>query len=48
MAYPQIRSLLSITETGKDEAIPNASTFYEMDTGKLYMWDFENQQWLEQ
>lgn len=36
------------TETGKNEAIPNASTFYEMDTGKLYMWDFENQQWLEQ
>lgn len=36
------------TPTGKTEGIPNASTFYEMDTAKLYMWDFENQQWLEQ
>lgn len=36
------------TATGKEEAIPNASTFYEMDTGKVYMLDAENSQWLEQ
>lgn len=37
-----------VTPTGKEEGIPNGSTFYEMDTGDLYMWDAENSQWLEQ
>jgi hypothetical protein len=26
----------------------NASLFYEMDTGKLYLFDEQNKRWLEQ
>lgn len=29
--------------TGAD--VPNGSTFLEMDTGSLYIWDKENSQW---
>lgn len=29
-------------------SIENGSTFYEMDTKKVYMFDKENQIWLEQ
>jgi len=36
------------TPGGIEERIPNGSTFYEMDTGKLYMWDVENSEWLLQ
>ena len=36
------------TPGGMEERIPNGSTFYEMDTGKLYMWDVENSEWLLQ
>lgn len=28
--------------------IPNASTFYEMDTKVAFLYDAENKQWLEQ
>lgn len=28
--------------------VGNASTFYEMDTKKLYMFDAQNKVWLEQ
>lgn len=28
--------------------IPNASIFYEMDTGNIYMWDADGEQWLQQ
>ena len=30
------------------EDIPNASTFYEMDTGKTYMFDAEGKTWIDQ
>lgn len=30
-----------------DKKIANGSTFIEMDTGKLYMYDLDNQQWRE-
>ncbi len=35
---------------GKFEGIKiaNGSMFIEMDTGKIYLFDEENQQWLEQ
>lgn len=36
------------TETFKGAAIPNASIFYEMNTGKVYMYDEENATWYEQ
>lgn len=28
--------------------VPNGSTFYEIDTKKLYMFDLYNAQWVEQ
>ena len=28
--------------------IPNGSTFYEMDTKKIFMYDKENARWIEQ
>lgn len=28
--------------------IPNASTLYEMDTKKFFLYDAENHEWLEQ
>lgn len=27
--------------------IPNGSVFIEMDTGKVFMFDYDNQRWLE-
>ena len=33
---------------GSAKKIPNSSMFYEMDTGVLFMWDAENNEWLEQ
>lgn len=32
----------------KPEGVGNASTFYEMDTKKLFMYDAQNGKWLEQ
>lgn len=28
--------------------IPNGSSFYEMDTGNVFMFDEQNKQWIEQ
>lgn len=30
-----------------DSYIDNGSTFIEIDTGKIYLFDFENQEWKE-
>jgi len=30
------------------ENVPNSSTFYEMDTTDLYMFDADNQVWVKQ
>lgn len=30
------------------EGVTNASTFYEMDTKKIYLFDAENKVWIEQ
>lgn len=35
------------TETTGGATIGNGSTFIEIDTGKLFFYDLENQQWLE-
>lgn len=32
----------------KPESPPNASTFYEMDTTDLYMYDAEREKWIKQ
>lgn len=36
------------TDTKPIDSVPNGSTFYEMDTQKVYMFDAENQLWIEQ
>lgn len=36
------------TDTKPTDSVPNGSTFYEMDTQKVYMFDAENQLWIEQ
>lgn len=35
-------------EENVSTSIPNGSTFYEMDTKKLFMYDKENARWIEQ
>ena len=35
------------TKVFDDKQIENASIFYEMDTGKGYLYDEENHRWLE-
>lgn len=39
---------LSIDEKPINEDIVNGSTFYEMDTQELFMFDEQNQQWIRQ
>lgn len=36
------------TDTKPTEKVENGTYFYEMDTKKVFMFDEENQQWLEQ
>ncbi len=36
------------TDEKPARCVPNGSTFYEMDTGKLYMFDVDTGTWLEQ
>jgi len=37
-----------LTDTMKEEEIPNGSEFHEMDKSVDYMWDAENKEWLKQ
>lgn len=39
---------LSTDTKPSDPSVPNASTFYEMDTGKLFMFSADSHTWLEQ
>ena len=32
-------------EKPTDPQMPNGSTYLEMDTGNVYIWDKENEQW---
>jgi hypothetical protein len=36
------------TDTKPTDCVENAQYFYEMDTGKVFMFDAQNCQWLEQ
>ena len=40
--------IFGLSTDTKPDNIGNGSTFKEMDTGALYMYDAENEQWLEQ
>lgn len=35
------------TDEKPTTGIDNGSTFIEIDTGKIYMYDLENEQWME-
>lgn len=37
-----------LSTDAKPTGVSNASTFYEMDTKKLYMFDEEHARWIEQ
>lgn len=39
---------LSTDTKPTDDYVPNASSFYEMDTGKVYLYDAENKVWIVQ
>lgn len=43
MYSQQLRGLSTDTKPTTD--VPNGSSFLEMDTGNVYMWDEENEQW---
>ena len=38
---------LSSDEKPIDPSIGNGTTFYEMDTGKMFFYDEENHRWIE-
>lgn len=40
--------LVGLSTDPKPTDVPNTSVFYEMDTKALFMFDAENQVWLEQ
>lgn len=40
--------LYGLSTDTKPTNVNNASVFYEMDTKKIFMFDEENSQWLEQ
>lgn len=39
---------IGLSTDAKPTNVNNASTFYEMDTKKLFLFDAQNQLWLEQ
>lgn len=40
--------LIGLSTDTKPTDVPNASTFYEMDTKKIFLFDEQNKRWLEQ
>lgn len=44
--YGDYRGLSTDTKPIKD--VPNGSTYYEMDTKKVFMFDLDNARWIEQ
>lgn len=44
--YPRDYRGLS-TDTKPTTNVANGSTYLEMDTGDVYLWDAENEQWRE-
>jgi len=48
MSFQGLSSDTKPTETYKGYTIKNGSSFYEMDTTDLYLYDEENNRWLKQ
>jgi hypothetical protein len=46
--HGKINAYYGLSTDTKPLDAPNASTFYEMDTGALYLFDKDNATWLEQ
>ena len=40
--------IYGLSTDNKPTNVPNASIFYEMDSKVMYLFDGENQEWLEQ
>lgn len=40
--------LIGLSTDEKPMDVPNSSSFYEMDTKKIFLFDAENKIWLEQ
>lgn len=47
-AQSRAYDMYGLSTDTKPTDVGNASTFYEMDTKKLYMFDAQNNVWLEQ
>ena len=47
-AYANIKDFRGKSTDEKPTNCENGSTFYEMDTKKLFMYDGENTEWVEQ
>ena len=42
------KDFIGLSSDPKPTGVPNTSSFYEMDTKKLYLYDAQNGAWLEQ
>jgi hypothetical protein len=42
------RDFIGLSTDTKPQGVENTSSFYEMDTKKLYLYDAQNAVWLEQ
>jgi hypothetical protein len=42
------RDFIGLSTDSKPAGLPNTSSFYEMDTKKLYLYDAQNGKWLVQ
>ena len=42
------KDFVGLSTDAKPAGVPNTSSFYEMDTKKLYLYDADNGAWLEQ
>lgn len=47
-SHVQVAAYFKSTDEKITTNIPNATPGYEMDTGKLYMFDLDSKTWLEQ
>lgn len=46
--YRAPKDFIGLSTDTKPQDVPNTSSFYTMDTKKLYLYDAQNRVWLEQ
>jgi hypothetical protein len=42
------KDFIGLSTDAKPQGVPNTSSFYEMDTKKMFLYDAQNRTWLEQ